>query len=434
MKKITALAIENWQPTAVRQEVLLGDGLYFIVQRSGEKSWALRYRRRSDGKPVKHTLGRYPAITLKAARAEAIELRAEIARGSDPHGAKIAVRKQREAGTDTFEAAARRYVASYQFKQNRSWEWCARLLGLAVDVDTQVEPGKCPPLVVKPDGGTIRHGQRSVSLADRWGHRRLADITDADVIAVLEELTERAPIAANRLLAVLKKFFAWARSAKLVAINPCAELERPAPEQSRERVLSDFELVKIWRAADQVGHPYCPIVRLLILTGQRRNEIAGLRWSEIDVDERVIHLPKERCKNNQPNDVPLSAKALAIIAGMSRDRLVDVDHCFTIKRKPARGFSDLKEKLDAASGVSGWTLHDVRRTVASGLQRLAVRIEVTEAVLNHRSGKVSGIAAIYQRHSYADEKRDALARWGDHVDAIVSGRKANVVTLREAVS
>jgi integrase len=205
-------------------------------------------------------------------------------------------------------------------------------------------------------------------------------------------------------------------------------IERPAPEQSRERVLADKELKSIWQAADELGHPYAGIVKLLILTGQRRNEIAGLRWSEIDLDVRSLHLPAQRTKNARAHDVPLSAQALAIVAGLPR--LVDADLVFTVKRKPVTGFSRAKERLNGASGVTDWTLHDIRRTVASGLQRLGVRLEVTEAVLNHKSGSMAGIVGVYQRHDYASEKRDALQRWADHVDALVSGAKANVVALR----
>jgi integrase len=428
--KLTSLNVENWKPSAARQEVLDRDGLYFIVQPSGVKSWALRYRRKSDGKPIKHTLGGYPAITLKAARSAAIALRAEIERGADPHGAKIVARKQRAEGNDTFEAAARRFVEKYQYRNNRSWEWAARLLGLAVDPDATVEPKICPPLVVVRDGSKDQRGRRRLSLVDRWGARRLADITDTDILTALDQISERTPILANRVLAVLNSFFSWAASknVKLVASNPCAGLERPAKEQSRDRVLDDKELRAVWLAAGELGHPYTGILRLLILTGQRRNEIADLRWSEVDLEERVLHLPKERTKNGRAHDVPLSASALAILAGLPR--LIDADRVFTIKRQPVTGFSRSKEKLDALTGVSGWTLHDIRRTVVSGLQRLGVRLEVTEAVLNHRGGSMAGIVSVYQRHDYADEKRAALARWADYLDAVVSGKKANVVALR----
>src|SRR5262249_51877675 len=154
------------------------------------------------------------------------------------------------------------------------------------------------------------------------------------------------------------------------------------------------ELRKVWIAAGKLGHPHTGIVRLLILTGQRRNEIAHLRWSEVDLEERALHVPKERTKNARTHCVPHSGQARATIAGLPR--LVDADHVFTVRRKPIVNFSHMKERLDEASGVTDWTLHDLRRTVASGLQRLGVRLEVTEAVLNHKSGSTAGIVGVYQ--------------------------------------
>jgi len=424
--KLTALNVENWKPTAVRQEVLVGDGLYFIIQPSGVKSWALRYRRKSDGKAVKHTIGSYPMLSLKDARSAATTLRAEIERGADPHGAKVVARRRDAEANDSFEAVTRRYITDHQFRGRRSWNWTARLLGL--EVDGQAEPGQCPPLAVIRDGSTDRHGHRRISLVDRWGARRIGDISDADIIRALDQTGERAPIAANRLHAVLSSLFSWAKGKRLVAVNPCAGLDRPAQECSRDRVLSDAELRKVWNVAGELGHPHAGIVRLLILTGQRRNEIAGLRWGEIDLEERMLHLPASRTKNARAHDVPLSTPALALIKGLPR--LVDADHVFTTRRKPVANFSHAKERLDELGGVTGWTLHDLRRTVASGLQKLGVRLEVTEAVLNHRSGSMAGIVGVYQRHDYAAEKRDALARWADYVEELASGRRQNVVTLR----
>jgi integrase len=417
--KLTALNVENWKRSTARQEILDRDGLYFIVQPSGVKSWALRYRRRSDGKAIKHTIGSYPAVTLKDARSAAIALRAEIERGADPHGAKVVARRQ--TVEDSFDAVARRYIADLRRRQKRSWKWSARLLGLAPN-------GSPETLDIIRDGSVRDRGRRRVSLVDRWGARRIGDITDTDILHALDQVSAHAPIAANRLHAVLSSLFTWAKGKRLVTSNPCADLDRPSEERSRDRVLDDKELRKVWLAASELGHPHAGIVKLLILTGQRRNEIADLRWSEVDLEERALHLPAARTKNGRAHDVPLSASALAVVAGLSR--LIDAEHVFTIKRKPIVNFSHMKERLDKASGVADWTLHDLRRTVASGLQRLGVRLEVTEAVLNHRSGSMAGIVGVYQRHDYADEKRDALARWADHVDAVVSGRKANVVALR----
>jgi integrase len=424
--RLTALNVATWKPSAARQEVLDRDGLYFIIQPSGVKSWALRYRRKSDGKAIKHTIGAYPAVTLKAARSLATALRAEIERGADPHGTKILARRQ--TVEDSFEAVARRFI-DHQFRQRRrSWEWSARFLGLIVDAEAPVEPKECPRLVVLRDGSVDRFGSRRVSVVGRWGARRITDIPDRDIIDALDQLSRQAPVGANRLHSVLSSMFAWAKGKRLVTLNPMTDLDRPAQERARDRVLSDEELRKVWTASAGLGHPHEGIVKLLILTGQRRSEIADLRWDEIDLEQRALHLPAARTKNARAHDVPLSAQALAILAGLPR--IVEAEHVFTIRRKLIGNFSHAKARLDAASGVSNWTLHDIRRTVASGLQRLGVRLEVTEAVLNHRSGSMAGIVSVYQRHDYAAEKRDALVRWADYVDALVSGQKANVVTLR----
>src|SRR5262249_15020585 len=196
--KLTALNVENWKPSTTRQEILDRDGLYFIVQPqpSGLKSWALRYRRKSDGKAVKHTIGSYPAITLKDARSKATELRAEIARGADPHGDKIVARRRGAEIDDSFEAVARRYIAEYQFRRNRSWWWAAGLLGFAVDTK---EAEECPRLLIMKDGRRDQRGRRRLSLVDRWGARSIGDIGDADIIGALDRVSADTPILANRL-------------------------------------------------------------------------------------------------------------------------------------------------------------------------------------------------------------------------------------------
>src|SRR5262245_13636744 len=246
--KLTALNVEAWKSAAHRQEVLDRDGLYFIVQPSGVKSWALRYRRKADGKAVKHTLGSYPMLTLKDARSKATELRAEIERGGDPHGDKVTARRRTGEDDDTFETVVRRYIADLRFRRKRSWKWYAGLLGLAPN-------GAPETLAVIRDGSLDPRGQRRTSLVNRWGTRCIGDIADKEVIAVLDQIASRAPITANRVHAVLSAFFGWAKGKRLVASNPCADLGRPSEEKSRDRVLDDKELRKIWNAASELGHP-----------------------------------------------------------------------------------------------------------------------------------------------------------------------------------
>src|SRR6516164_8152629 len=190
--KLTALNVGTWKPSTTRQEILDRDGLYFIVQPSGVKSWALRYRLKGGGKARKLTIGSYPMFSLKDARSAATALRAEIERGADPHGAKIVARRRPAKVDDSFEAVARRYVTEYQFRHNRSWEWTARLLGFAVDTEATVAAKECPPLLVVKDGSRDQRGRRPrLSLADRWGKRRLGDIADTDIMAVLDGISTR---------------------------------------------------------------------------------------------------------------------------------------------------------------------------------------------------------------------------------------------------
>jgi len=243
-----------------------------------------------------------------------------------------------------------------------------------------------------------------------------------------------------------------------VRANPFASLAITKTIAKRERVLSDVELAEIWHAAADAVQPYGTIVRLLILTGQRRGEVGGMRWDEISDNLATWSLPGERTKNGAPHAVPLSALVRDIL-----ERLL-LGHGSAVKRAieelraaqalvlpgargtPFAGWSKCKAVLDkaiierrkdaAATGTKPtplppWSLHDLRRTVATGLQRLGVRLEVTEAVLNHISGSRGGIAGVYQRHDWASEKRAALGAWAAHVMVKTEGRASanNVVTL-----
>jgi len=227
----------------------------------------------------------------------------------------------------------------------------------------------------------------------------------------------------------------------------------------RERVLSDGELGAIWRAAAEAASPYGTIIRLLILTGQRLGEVAGMNWNEISDDLSTWTLPSERTKNGMPHVVPLSAPVSDLIRDLLPENAAEAIHAVQDRRAsgalvlpgaagtPFSGWSKSKTRLDTAildarakaataRGTSPtplvpWTVHDLRRTVATGLQRLGVRLEVTEAVLNHISGSRGGIAGVYQRHDWANEKRAALDAWANHVLAVIKGRTtgANVVKL-----
>jgi integrase len=189
-------------------------------------------------------------------------------------------------------------------------------------------------------------------------------------------------------------------------------------------VLSDDELLAVWRGAEQLGFPFGIAVQLLILTGARREEIGQLKWSEIA--DNTISLRGTRTKNGEPHDIPLSAPALALLEDVPR--IGNSDYIFTTNGKtPISGWSHAKSELDKIASVTDWRIHDLRRVVATGLQKHGTPLQVTEAVLGHISGSRAGVVGIYQRHNYVNEKRAALEAWGEHVKALVEGRQTGVV-------
>jgi integrase len=202
-----------------------------------------------------------------------------------------------------------------------------------------------------------------------------------------------------------------------VTANPFTNLP-VAPAVKRERVLSDSEVADIWQATGEPG-PFNGIVRMLLLTGQRCNEVAGMTWAEISADLATWTIPGARAKNR----IPLSAQAQGLIRNLPQNS----EWIFPGLRGPFRGFTRAKATLDSRSGVAGWRLHDLRRTCATGLQRLGIRLEVTEAVLGHVGGSRAGIIGVYQRHTYEAEQREALDAWGRHIAAFDRRRERRII-------
>lgn len=287
-----------------------------------------------------------------------------------------------------------------------------------------------------------------------FGTKPLPEITSRDVGRLLDGITKES--VRYSVFGVLRTLFKWAAAKGREDINasPMDGMAALRPVESRDRVLSDDELALALRAADEFSGPYGAFYALLFATGQRRDEVAALDWAELDRAEKLWTLPRERAKNGKANLVPLNSRAVAAL-----DRVADGDkwpsrgHVFPATDKtPISGFSKAKRALDAkmlelarsdaeAAGydpeavtLSPWRLHDARRTLATGLQRLGVRFEVTEAVLNHTSGiSRSGVAGVYQRHGWGPEKRAALDAWAAHCNRLLSPAEAsNVVTLDTA--
>lgn len=419
-KDLTKLALDNMKPDAARREVPDGHtrGLFLIVQPTGAKSWAVRYRFKGASKKL--TLGPYPAIDLKAARAFASDALKIVASGDDPAAVKKAAKAAERVPNDRdlVEKVVETFVVRYAKAHQK--------------VETAYE--------------TERVLNREV--VAKWKGRRLSSITRAEVHDLLDRIVDRgSPIMANRCLAALRKMCAWAVDRGLIETSPCDKVKAPSAERSRDRVLSDEELKAVWTACDDLGWPFGPMVKMLALTGQRRDEVASMRWSEIDLDSRTWTLPRERSKNDQAHVVPLSEPATAILKSLPRIASKP-GYVFTTNGETAvSGFARAKERLDALVvetmrkgsaepdkiELPRWTLHDLRRTFASGFVRLGINLPVIEKVLNHVSRSFGGIVGVYQRHSFADEKRVALEAWGRFVETLVCDpAAANVVDLATA--
>jgi integrase len=371
------------------------------------------------------TLGPYPSIDLATARKRAQEAIGDVAGGKDPAAAKKAARAaakvEREAETDNVERVVGLFVDRHAKPKTRDWRETERILTREVN--------------------------------GRWKGRRLSQITRAQVHDMLDEIIDRgAPIRANRVFAQFRKICRWAIGRGLIERNPCEGLAAPSPETKRERVLEDAEIRRAWDAFDSIGWPFGPIGKLLLLTGARRDEVAEMRWSEIDRVTKTWTLPASRTKNKRAHEIPLSDAAMALIDALPEigER---IDLVFsTTGRTAVSGFSRAKSAIDAAileavakdardcgteietvMAPERWTLHDLRRTVATNLQKLGVRLEVTEAVLNHVSGSRAGIVGVYQRHEFTAEKRQALDAWAQRLESLVSGETAsNVVEIAAA--
>jgi integrase len=373
-RHLTELGIERLRPPKQGSlEIFdLGyPGLALRIGHGGAKSFELFYR--VDGKLKRQGLGRWPEVSLSRARETWRRTREAISNGERPAGTRD--------GALLFESVVEEWLKRDQAKNKpRSFYQVTR----AVEND----------------------------LLPAWRGRSVDQITKADVIALLDTIEDRgAPVMASLVARYVRRFFRWCIERDLIEVDPTQGLPRGGNGKSRDRVLSDDELRKVWRAT--IGL-FGLATRLLILTGARREEVTQLRWSEIEGD--TIKLEGVRTKNGEPHDIPLSVPARELLAGLPRIG----DFVFSIDgERPIRGWSQAKAKLDEACGVSSWRLHDIRRTVATGCQRLSVPLPVTEAILGHTAGSRGGIVGVYQRHTYAEEKQAALEAWGAHVMALV---------------
>jgi integrase len=392
-KALTAKSVENVKPLAQTQEIPDGGcrGLYLIVHPTGKKSWAVRYRFEHRTRKLTFDAG----LTLAEARAAATTALHELARGNDPAAQKFeaqakAEKAEADRNRDTVEHLAHLFIEQYAKRNTRPNSWRQ-----AIHVfDDIVLPA--------------------------WRGRVIHDIQRRDIRDLVEGVAEKHPVMANRALGHLSKFFNWLLERDVIEASPCAGIRMPAKEHARERLLDDSEIRRLWLATETLDSTACACVRLLLLTGQRRNEIASLKWSEVKGD--TLELPVARMKAKRPHLVPLSTQAAAIIASLPQTG----DYVFG--RSPVWHMDRIKQALDAQMGdTPPWVIHDLRRTAASGMAALRIPVPTIEKILDHRSGTFRGIVGVYQLYDFATEKRDALQRWSDHVIGLVSGQTENKV-------
>ncbi|MGB3489829.1 MAG: tyrosine-type recombinase/integrase [Xanthobacteraceae bacterium] len=372
-KKLTPKLIDNLPaPSARRYEVRdeLVVGLLIRVSASGGKVWYAVCRIRGKARRIK--IGTYPILSLADAREKARELLRDVQLGKLDE-------ERREVLT--FGEVTPQFIELYAKPRNRSWKSTERVL----------------------------------TKFSRLNHKPIDEIRRHHIVSILDEMTTIGiTVGANRALAAVKKLFAWCVDRGTIEINPVAGLKAPAKEVSRDRVLADEELAAYWKSCNAEGFPFAQFGQILLLTGQRRGEVAGMCWSEIDFERRVWTIPAKRAKNATQHTVPLAPLVVELLKSIPH--FLNSDLVFTTTGKtPISGFGRLKRRF--TMGVSGdaWRLHDLRRTMATNMALAGIQPHIIEAVLNHKSGIVSGVAAIYNRHAYLDEKRDALDKWSTRV-------------------
>ncbi|TMJ16307.1 MAG: DUF4102 domain-containing protein [Alphaproteobacteria bacterium] len=355
-------------------------GLRLRVGAGGTKTWI--FRARTGGRTINKKLGSYPGMDLTEARTAALKLVAAIARGGSA-----------EAVERTFGAVAEHWIKKVAKPKNDSWRLQERRL------EMHVFPA--------------------------WRDRKIVDIRRADVRDLLERL--EGAVLPNRVLSLVKTIFRFALSRDWIDVSPAEGIRKPQVEQERDRVLVMSEVAQIWKAAELLGYPFGPYIRLLALTAQRRTEVAAMRWNDLDLDAAMWIIPAADTKGERRHYVPLPAAAVEILAVLPR---MGVFVFTTDGRTHMTNYAKLKARLDAlirATGgaVAAWRLHDLRRSAATHMVRLGIREEVVGRVLNHASKGVT--AKVYTLHTYGPEKRQALDAWAEEIERVVSASSAHAM-------
>ena len=371
-RPLTELAIKKAAKATARYDIFDASvrGLGVRIAPSGTKSWFIM--RRFNGKMLRTTFGRYPEVGLADARLRAPEVLLKMSKGNTSQG------------NDTFETIVAEWIKRDQSK-NKSVE----------QVKTAIK----------------RH------VSPVFSGRKLDEIKKQDIIKLIDQITDGgSPVAANRILAFLKRFFNWCVERDILEVSPALSIKANTGEISRDRVLDVGELLSLWTVEDKLNYPWGAILKLLMLTGARLKEVSEVTWDEISLEEQIWSIPSSRTKNSRPHQIHLSTQAIQILRSLPSVK--DQSFLFSTNGvRPVSGFSKAKKRIDLLSGVDNWRFHDLRRSFATyTTEKLQIPPVVIDKVLNHVSGAVKGVAAIYQRGEYLEQRREALQAWGDYLE------------------
>ncbi len=399
----------------------------------GRRTWMLLYRYRGTQKRISLEPS-YPALSLADARRLAGDMLALLSRGVDPAEEK---------------AKAKAPVAKPKLLSEVIEDYLQRGL---------TKKGRSAGYVVETRRLFTNH------VLPRWSDRSLASLARKDVIEMLDDVAERGterkvdgkkiraaggPIAANRVLSAIRALFNWAIRRGLVEVNPCALVERPGHEEPRDRTLSADEVKELWPRFAAAGYPFGPFFQMCLITGQRRTEVAGMRWADIDLDGKTWTLSADQTKAGRAHVVPLSEMALEVLTALPRKTMTEKNHStrpspfvFTTEgNTPISGFSRAKERIEqkvmaarlevdpGAAKMEEWGIHDLRRTVATEMGRLGIPEFIISKVLNHAARGVTG--RVYNTYEYLTEKRHALDTWAGYLTRLLKPAEENVVALRQ---
>jgi integrase len=428
-KHLSDLFVKKVKPAKERREYFDASfgGLALRVTEKGHKSWNLFYR--VHGRQRRLTLGSYPALMPADARKRAADALHKVDQGRDPGAEKLAIRNSPLPALDTFETVLADYLAQHGQRNLKQSTFDETKRSLERDV---VERGK-------------------------WKHIPITEISKRHVLKLVNDIAATgAEVHANRIHSRLRALFNWAVSQDRLSVSPMHGLTPPTKEVERDRVLTDDELRWFWAACSEIGWPFGPIAQLLLLTAQRRTEVGDMDWSEINLAKASWVIPAERTKNGIAHEVYLSAGALQILANLPKPHRGMV---FSVTGDaPVSGYSRAKERLDAAMvkirrrelglpeddaglrkalkipgakplpvEIPHWTFHDLRRTAVTKMAgKLKIAPHIVDKILNHSSGTIRGVAAIYNREQYIEERHMALADWWDWLEALIGTKPAQV--------